>query len=97
MRQWLTIALLCLAIFHTPDGKVFAVDVRHIAAIRPAENVKQHVHQATNSIIYLTTGNYGVIETLEEAEAAIHNCIDGDMGEDATEKGHAARHQFRPR
>jgi hypothetical protein len=70
--------LLCLAIFHTPDGGELRVDTRHIAAVRPAANIKSHLASGTRSVVYVTTNNFGIVETVDQAQQAIRNCIDGD-------------------
>ena len=71
---------LCLAIFHTPDGQLLTVDVHHIGVLRPAERHQSqgHVVAGTNSLVYVDGKAWGIQETIEQAEYAIHNCIDGD-------------------
>ena len=69
--------IICMAIFHTPDGQLLTVDTRHITALRPAENIKEHLTPGTKTILYVTTKTFGVRENIEEAQDAIHNCIDG--------------------
>jgi hypothetical protein len=78
MAGRIAIALACLAIFHTPDGFELRVDTRHIAAVRPAAHVKQHLAPGTNSVVYVTTNNFGIVETVDQAQQAIRNCVDGD-------------------
>ena len=74
-------ALWCLAILHSPDGQELRIDVRHIAAMRPAHSVKQHLAHGTNTLVYVTTNTFGVIETKEQVQDAIHHCVDGETGE----------------
>jgi hypothetical protein len=73
-------ALACMAVFHTPDGGELRIDVRHIAAVRPAASLKTHLAPGTRSVVYVTTNNFGVVETVEQAQWAIHHCIDGNNG-----------------
>jgi hypothetical protein len=67
----------CIAIFHTPDGQALSVDIRHIAALRPAINVKEHLAAGTNTVLYVSTKTFGITETIDQARSAIHNCTDG--------------------
>lgn len=68
--------LFCLVVFHTPDGKPLTVDTRHIVALKPAHNLKGHVAEGTNTVVYLTAQNFGVTETREQIEHLIHTCSD---------------------
>jgi hypothetical protein len=80
-RRIASVGVLCLAILHTPDNKELRIDVRHIAAVRPAHSLKQHLAAGTNTIVYVTTNNFGVVETLEQVQDAIHHCVDGSGSE----------------
>lgn len=71
------IVLACLAIFHTPDGKMLSVDTRHIVALRTVpENYKGHLAPGTKSILYVSGQNFGIIESEQEAKDAIDNCVE---------------------
>jgi hypothetical protein len=71
--------LLCLAMFHTPDGKEFRLDTRQITAVRPtATELAKHVAPGTSVIIYAGGRAFGVMETLEQAQTTIRNCVDGE-------------------
>jgi hypothetical protein len=75
MRGKIASLVLCLAIFHTPDGKIISVDTRHIIALRSAENVKQHLAPGTNTVLYVSGQNFAITETPDEAKEAIRDCI----------------------
>jgi hypothetical protein len=70
--------IACIAIFHTPDGQALSVDTRHIAALRPAIHVKEHLAPGTNTVLYVSTKTFGITETIDQARSAIHNCTDGE-------------------
>jgi hypothetical protein len=68
--------LLCLVIFHSPDGREIRIDTLHVTAIRPAEAVKQHLAEGTRTIIYASGQNFGVIEPVAEVDLMMKNCIE---------------------
>jgi hypothetical protein len=69
--------IACIAIFHTPDGQALSVDTRHITALRTAAHIKEHLAPGTNTVLYVTTKSFGVVETVDQARDAIRNCTDG--------------------
>lgn len=70
------IPLLCLAVFHSPDGKELRIESKHIVAIRSTENVKGHVAPGTNTIIYTPGQTFGITENLLETIEVISECVD---------------------
>ena len=76
MRSFI-ISVLCLVVFHSPDGKELIFDSRHIAAVRPIEGaIRQHLHPNTNAVIYASTQTFGVVETVNEVEQALKECTE---------------------
>jgi hypothetical protein len=74
------IAVACYAILHAPDGTELRFDVEQMPVVRPAETetVKRQVHHAVNSIVYSAGQKFGVIETPDQVQEAMHHCVDGD-------------------
>jgi hypothetical protein len=67
--------VLCLVIFHAPDGSSVSVEKQHIAAIRPiTEAIKEHLAPGTKSLLYVGAHKIGITETLEEAETMLEGC-----------------------
>jgi hypothetical protein len=74
VRRNLRAGILCLAIFHVPDGREIRIDTAHVSAIRSAEGFGHHLAPGTRTIISLGSQNYGVTETPDEVEAIIEGC-----------------------
>jgi len=72
----LSAALVCLVVFHSPDGKELRLDNRHISAVRTAENAKQYVTAGVNTIIYVGGEKFGIMETPTEAEYLMRHCVE---------------------
>jgi len=68
-----------MAILHLPDGSELRLDVHQIAAVRPnvSEHTQRMLHHDVGSVIYAGGQKFGVIETPDQIQNAIHNCIDG--------------------
>ena len=77
--KWTAIALACMAVLHTPDGLEFRADINHIGAVRPAEQhtAQGHIAAGIHSLVYVDGKPWGIIESVEQVQSAIHNCIDG--------------------
>jgi len=75
MRSKIAGWLLCLAIFHSPEGRELRIETQHIAAVRPADAVQQNVAPGTKSILYVGSQKFGVIESLAEIDTIIKDCI----------------------
>lgn len=75
MRQWPAIGLLCLVVFHAPDGSLVSVESQHVAAVRPVTDaIKEHLAPGTKSILYVGAHKIGIIENFDDAEAKLENC-----------------------
>ena len=70
----------CLMVLHSPDGQELLVDADHLIAVRPVGEIAHHFTTSTNSIIYLSSGNFGVIETPEQIDKKVKNCETGHGG-----------------
>jgi len=70
----------CLMVLHSPDGEELLVDADHLIAVRPVEGIVHHFARSTNAIIYLSAGNFGVIETPEQIDKKVKNCETGHGG-----------------
>jgi hypothetical protein len=68
--------LICLAVFHSPDGKEIRIDSHHIVAVRPADTVKGHLHEGIQTVIYTPGQNFGVTEPLGIVEEVLSECVD---------------------
>ena len=78
------IPILCLVVFHSPDGKELIFDSRHIAAVRPVEGaIRQHLHPNTNAVIYASTQTFGVVETVDEVEKQLRECTEDPPDENS--------------
>lgn len=67
--------LLCLVVFHAPDGSLVSVEKAHIAAIRPVtDQIKEHVAPGTHALVYVGQHKFGITESLEEAETMLESC-----------------------
>ena len=71
----LVMTMTCLAVFHTPDNRELRVETQHIQAVRPADGAQQHLAPGTNSIIYVGSQKFGVVESASEIEQIIRDCI----------------------
>jgi hypothetical protein len=73
------ISLLCMAILHLPDGSQLRVDTHAFTATRPNESAhtQRMLHPDVGSIVYAGGQKFGVVETLDQIQDAIHNCVDG--------------------
>jgi hypothetical protein len=66
---------LCLAIFHSPDGRELRIETQHIAVIRPADAVQEHVAPGTKTILYVGSQKMGVVEPPDQVQTIIQDCI----------------------
>jgi hypothetical protein len=71
----ITTAIVCLAIFHSPDGRELRIETQHIAIVRPADAVQQNVAPGTKSILYVGSQKLGVVEGPDEATMIMRDCI----------------------
>jgi hypothetical protein len=69
--------LLCLAIFHAPDGTELTIDTS-ITAIRGVEKAGTHVAPGTRSLIYAGGEKFGVRETQEQVRMILKTCKEND-------------------
>ena len=67
--------LLCLAVFHSPDGRELRIETQHIAIVRPADAVQQNVAPGTKSILYVGGQKLGVVESPDETAVILRDCI----------------------
>jgi len=67
--------LLCLAVFHSPDGRELRIETQHIAIVRPADAVQQNVAPGTKSILYVGSQKLGVVESSDEVSTIMKDCI----------------------
>lgn len=74
----IVLAAACMAILHTPEGHELRIEIQHIEAVRPVEHLRGHVAHETGSVVYLSSKNFGVTETVEQVQNAIRNCVNGD-------------------
>lgn len=74
MRHFAT-AIICLVVFHAPDGSLVSVEKQHVAAVRPVTDaIKEHVAPGTKALVYVGQHKFGITETLDEAEAMLEQC-----------------------
>jgi hypothetical protein len=66
---------LCLAIFHSPDGRELRIESQHIAAVRPSDAAQQQLAPGTKAIIYVGSQKFGIVESPTEIDAIIKDCI----------------------
>lgn len=67
--------LLCLVIFHAPDGSQVSVESQHVAAVRPVTDaIKEHLAPGTKSILYVGAHKIGIVEDFDKAEAMLEGC-----------------------
>jgi hypothetical protein len=79
VRGKIASGLLCLAIFHSPDGRELRIETQHIQAVRPADAAQEHVAPGIKAIIYLGSQKFGVLESPGEAYVIMRDCItDGE-------------------
>jgi len=76
MRPWLPIC--CLIILHSPDEREMRIESTHIDILRPADAVQQHVAPGTKAIIYVGGLRFGVVESDEEIDTLIKDCLTTD-------------------
>jgi hypothetical protein len=69
------ILVICLAIFHSPDGRELRIESQHIAAVRPADAAQQSLAPGTRAILYVGSQKFGVVETPGEVDAIIKDCM----------------------
>ena len=74
-RRIASVGVLCLAIFHSPEGRELRVETQHIAAVRPADAVQQNVAPGTKAILYVGSQKFGVVEAPSEIDQIIKDCI----------------------
>ena len=67
--------LLCLVVFHSPDGRELRIETQHIAIVRPADAVQQNVAPGTKSILYVGSQKLGVVESIDEIGTLMRDCI----------------------
>ena len=68
-------SLLCVAIFHSPDNRELRLESAHIAAVRPADAAQAQLAPGTRAIIYIGGQKFGVIETVQEIDSIIKDCL----------------------
>jgi hypothetical protein len=70
----------CFAILHQPDGVEVRIDKDHIVSIRPnvQEHTRRQLHQAVEAVVDTGSQKFGVVETENQVQEAIRNCIDGN-------------------
>ena len=79
MRGKVAGILLCLAIFHLPDGQELRLETQHILAVRPADTGQTQLHHDVKSVIYVGQQKFGVVETDEQVEKIMRDCLtDGE-------------------
>ena len=76
MRPWLPVC--CLIILHSPDEREMRIESTHIDILRPADVVQQHVAPGTKTIIYVGGQRFGVVESDEEIDTLIKDCLTTD-------------------
>jgi hypothetical protein len=69
------ISVLCLAIFHSPDGRELRIESQHIAAVRPADAAQQSLAPGTKSVLYVGGQKFGVVESPVEVDGIVKDCI----------------------
>ena len=75
MRGKIAGSILCLVVFHSPDNRELRIETQHIAAVRPADAAQQSLAPGTKSVLYVGGQKFGVVETPNEIEAIIRDCI----------------------
>ena len=69
------IAALCLIILHSPDNRELRIETQHISVVRPSDAAQQSLAPGTKSVLYVGGQKFGVVETPNEIEAIIRDCI----------------------
>ena len=76
MTDWkIVLPVMCLAIFHSPDGRELRIETQHIAIVRPTDAVQQNVAPGTKAILYVGSQKLGVVESPDEATMTMRDCI----------------------
>jgi hypothetical protein len=75
MRGMIASTILCLAIFHSPDGRELRIETQHIAVVRPSDAVQQNVAPGTKAILYVGSQKLGVVESPDEVTIIMRDCI----------------------
>jgi hypothetical protein len=75
MRTWLPFC--CLIVLHSPDNRELQVESQYIEVMRPAEAARQHVTPGTQAILYVGAQRFGVIESIDQINIIIRNCLSG--------------------
>jgi hypothetical protein len=75
MRRTSAVAVACLAIFHSPDNRELRLESQHIAAVRPADAAQTQLAPGTKAIIYVGGQKFGVMETVQEVDSIIKDCL----------------------
>ena len=70
-----SIPFLCLAVFHTPDGRELRIETQHIAAVRPSDAAQQSLAPGTKAILYVGAQKFGILETPIEVDGIVKDCI----------------------
>lgn len=66
-------SLFCMLMFHSPDGLQLLLESGAISAVRPVEKQSQ-VTPGTNSVVYIGSRPFGVVEDLREVQRRIDGC-----------------------
>ena len=75
MLRKIAMPLVCLAIFHSPDGRELRIETQHISIVRPADAVQQNVAPGTKSILYVGSQKLGIVESPDEAAIIMRDCL----------------------
>jgi hypothetical protein len=64
----------CLITLHDPSGRLLTFDTRQIAVVQPADEIRHHLAQGTNAVVYLAGKSFAVAETREQIKEMIEEC-----------------------
>lgn len=74
MVRFAPAAVICLLIFHGPDGGELWFRADAIDLIRPGTKHQDHVAQHVNSVLYVGGKGQGVMESARDAAHMIDQC-----------------------